>query len=93
MFNLDPKKMEEAMKKMGISQETINASKVIIEKDDDKRIIIENPSVTKIKAQGQESFQISGNISEEISISEEDSVNNKRSPGSIVSSSASVTIT
>jgi nascent polypeptide-associated complex subunit alpha len=65
MFNLDPKKMQAVMKQMGISQEEIPASKVIIEKNDNRKIIINNPSVAKISAQGQESFQISGDISEE----------------------------
>ncbi len=53
------------MKQMGISQEDIDASRVIIEKPDNSRTIIENPSVTKISMQGQESFQISGDIHEE----------------------------
>lgn len=71
MFNLNPKKMQEMMKQMGINQETVDASEVII-KTPEKNIIIENPSVVKIKIQGQESFQISGDVKEETSISEED---------------------
>ena len=62
---LNPKKMQAVMKQMGIGQEEIDASRVIIEKTDNSRIIIENPSVAKISMQGQESFQISGDISEE----------------------------
>ncbi len=69
---LDPKKMQAVMKQMGISQEEIDASKVTIEKADGSRIIIENPSVTKIKMQGQETFQVAGEIREEDSTSEED---------------------
>ena len=57
---LNPKKMQAVMKQMGIAQEEIPASKVTIEKEDGKLIIIENPSVTKIKMQGQETFQIAG---------------------------------
>ena len=67
--------MQAVMKQMGIAQEDIPASRVIIEKTDDSKIIIENPSVTKIKMQGQETFQIAGEISEEsneVEISEED---------------------
>lgn len=74
-MNLDPKKMQAVMKQMGISQADISALRVIIEKTDGSKIIIENPSVTKIKMQGQETFQIAGEISEEnpeIEISEED---------------------
>jgi len=71
MFNLDPKKMNAMMKQMGIQQEEIDASRVIIEKSDGK-IIIENPSVVKIKMQGQENFQISGEAKEEKGFSEED---------------------
>ena len=37
-----------------------------------QKIIIDNPSVTKKKKQGQESVQISGSISEEVGISEDD---------------------
>ena len=56
------------MKQMGMVQEDIPASKVIIEKTDDNKIIIDNPSVIKIKMQGQETFQISGEIQEESSV-------------------------
>ncbi|HUS50041.1 MAG TPA: nascent polypeptide-associated complex protein [Candidatus Paceibacterota bacterium] len=72
---LNPKKMQAVMKQMGISQEEIDASRVIIEKTDNSRIIIETPSVTKIKMQGQETFQIAGEIKEEsgeVGVSEED---------------------
>ena len=72
---IDPKKMQAMMKQMGISQNEIPASKVIIEKTDGSNIIIENPSVMRVKMQGQESFQISGKIREEtakVEISEDD---------------------
>lgn len=72
---LNPKKMQAVMKQMGIAQEEISASRVIIEKTDNSKIIIENPSVTKIKMQGQETFQIAGDATEqtgEIGISEQD---------------------
>jgi nascent polypeptide-associated complex subunit alpha len=72
---LNPKKMQGMMKQMGIAQEEIPASKVIIEKEDGNKITIEPAAVTKIKMQGQESFQISGNIKEESAaptISEQD---------------------
>jgi len=70
--NLDPKKMKTIMKQMGMSQDEIEASKVIIEKEDGSKIIIETPSVTKIKMQGQESYQIVGDSYEEKGVSEED---------------------
>jgi nascent polypeptide-associated complex subunit alpha len=61
---LNPKKVQAMMKQMGIGQEEIPAKQVII-RQEDKNIIIENPSVVKINMQGQESFQISGDVSEE----------------------------
>lgn len=61
---LNPKKMQAVMKQMGISQQEIPAKRVIIEKQDGN-IIIENPSIVKINMQGQENFQISGDITEE----------------------------
>jgi nascent polypeptide-associated complex subunit alpha len=73
MGKIDPRKMQAVMKQMGIGQEEIEAERVIIEKADGK-IVIENPSVQKITMQGQESFQISGEVHEEESekFSEED---------------------
>ncbi len=65
MFNLDPKKMQAVMKQLGMQQEEIDAQRVIIERTDESRIIIEEPSVVKIEMQGQESFQVSGVIREE----------------------------
>lgn len=62
--NIDPKKIQAMMKQMGINQEEIDASRVIIDREDG-RIIIENPQVVKVKMQGQETFQISGDIREE----------------------------
>ena len=61
---MDPKKMQAVMKQLGMKQEEIDASKVIIEKTDKSKIIIENPSVAKITIQGSESFQISGDVTE-----------------------------
>lgn len=61
--NIDPKKMQTLMKQMGLSQENIEATRVIIEKEDGK-IIINSPSVTRMKIQGQESFQIAGDVEE-----------------------------
>ena len=72
---VNPRQMQGMMKKMGISQDEISTERVIIEKTDGNKIIIENPSVTKIKMQGQISFQISGEVHEESiepEISEED---------------------
>ncbi|MEN7982226.1 MAG: nascent polypeptide-associated complex protein [Nanoarchaeota archaeon] len=72
---INPKKMQGMMKQMGIAQEEISASKVIIEKKDGNKLIIQEPSVIKIKMQGQTSFQITGEEkeeSEEIKISEDD---------------------
>lgn len=62
---INPKQMQAVMKQMGMSQIDIPSSKVIIEKEDGDKIVINNPSVVKIKMQGQESFQISGDVSEE----------------------------
>jgi nascent polypeptide-associated complex subunit alpha len=70
--NLDPKKMKAVMKQMGISQEEVDALRVVIEKMEGGKIIIENPSVTKITMQGQESFQIAGEIIESEGISKKD---------------------
>ena len=63
MPNINPRDMNKIMKRMGVKQEEIQATEVII-KANDKDIIIENPKVTKVNMLGQESFQISGEIVE-----------------------------
>jgi nascent polypeptide-associated complex subunit alpha len=63
--------MKQAMKKMGIKQEELDASEVII-KLKDKNLIIRNPAVTKINMQGQESFQIVGEVEEKENVNEDD---------------------
>ena len=52
------------LKQMGINQQEVDAQRVIIETPE-KKIVIENPSVQKITMQGQISFQVSGDVSEE----------------------------
>lgn len=60
---MNPKMLEKAMKKMGITQEEIEASEVVI-KCADKDLVIKNPSVSKVHAMGQETFQIVGEVEE-----------------------------
>ncbi len=76
MFGLggmNPAKMKAMMKQLGINQEDVSATRVIIEKEDG-RIVIENPNVQKIIMQGQTSFQVAGDVKEESSegVKEED---------------------
>lgn len=63
MPNIDPRTMKNMMAKMGIKSSEIDAERVVIETGS-ANIIISNPQVTKIEAQGTVSFQISGEISE-----------------------------
>ena len=61
---INPRKMQQMMKQMGIQQVEIPATEVII-KTDTKEIRIINPSVSKVNMMGQETFQISGEIQEQ----------------------------
>jgi len=69
---MDPKKMQAMMKQMGMKQEEIDSKRVVIEREDGN-IIIDNPNIVKINMSGNESFQITGDVSEEeVGVSEED---------------------
>ena len=63
MPGMNPRMMKQAMKRMGMAQEDIDATEVII-KCPDKEIIISNPSVAKIKAMGTEQYTVSGEVEE-----------------------------
>ncbi len=58
---MNPKQMKQAMKQLGIKQEDVDATEVII-RTASEDIIIKNPSVQRVNMQGQESFQISGDV-------------------------------
>jgi nascent polypeptide-associated complex subunit alpha len=62
---MNPKKMQAMMKQLGINQEEIEAERVAIEKENGGKIVIESPNVQKINMQGQESWQITGEVREE----------------------------
>jgi len=49
---------------MGISQTPLNVHRVIFEMED-SRLIIDEPSVIRVKMQGQESYQVTGEAREE----------------------------
>ena len=73
---VDPRQLKAMMRQMGMSQEDIPSTRVIIETPD-KRYVFENPNVQKVVMQGQATFQIMGNykVSEmevRISISSDD---------------------
>ncbi len=63
MPGMNPKQMKQMMKQMGMQMEEIDASEVII-RCADKEIVISEPQISKIKAGGNETFQIMGNVSE-----------------------------
>lgn len=72
-MKINPKQMERMMRQMGIQATNIEAEEVVI-KTPEKEIVISNPQVSKVKAMGQETFQITGEISERPreEVSEED---------------------
>ncbi|MCL2032458.1 MAG: nascent polypeptide-associated complex protein [Methanomassiliicoccaceae archaeon] len=60
MRGVNPRQMQQAMKKMGIKQTTIdNATEVII-RTTDKEIVLTNVEVVLVDMQGSRSYQISG---------------------------------
>jgi nascent polypeptide-associated complex subunit alpha len=67
---MDPKKMEQMLKKLGMKMDNIQASKVII-KTDSGDITIDEPQVVKTSMKGQVVFQVSGNVNEQ-TFSDED---------------------
>jgi len=72
---INPGQMKAMMKQMGIKQEDVLADRVIIEKTDGTRTVIEPANVQKIVMQGQESWQVTGKAKEEsneVSFSAED---------------------
>ena len=62
-MKINQRQLQQAMKQMGVQQEDIPATEVIIRLPD-KELVIANPSVALVKMMGSESFQISGEVQE-----------------------------
>lgn len=68
---MNSREMAKAMQRMGIQQQDVAASEVII-RCQDKDIVIENPQVAKVNMMGQETWQITGKAIEKARTSEPD---------------------
>jgi len=60
---INPRQLKQAMRQMGMEQEELDATQVLIRLAD-KEIVISQPSVQRVRVMGQESFQVSGSIEE-----------------------------
>jgi len=56
---MNPRKMKQMMKQMGIDVEELDAERVVVETADGD-LVFDGPQVTKMDAQGQETYQIVG---------------------------------
>ncbi len=63
--NMNPNQMAQIMKQMGIKNETVDALKVIVEKADGSKIVVEPAQVILVEMQGQKSLQVSGTFAEQ----------------------------
>jgi nascent polypeptide-associated complex subunit alpha len=75
-MNMNPKQMKRMMRQMGMDMAEVDATEVII-KAASGDIVVKNPQVMRMKMRGQETFQISGEVSEEggpveVELSEDD---------------------
>jgi nascent polypeptide-associated complex subunit alpha len=72
---MNPRKMQQMMKQMGIQQKEIDAVSVVI-KTADKEYVFDAPQVSRVNMMGQETFQVVGspqvNELATFSVSEED---------------------
>ncbi len=61
---MNPKMLKQAMKKMGVKQEELPATEVII-KFEDRQIVFKQPQVSVVDMVGEESFQVTGSYEEQ----------------------------
>ncbi|USZ69041.1 nascent polypeptide-associated complex protein [Halorussus salilacus] len=57
---LDPRKMKQMMKQMGIDVDELDAEEVIIRKSDGEELVFDDPDITVMDARGQETYQVVG---------------------------------
>ena len=71
MPGMNRRQMEEIMKKLQMATKEIKAKRVIIE-GHGRNIIITDPEVVEVDMAGKRIFQVSGNVTEEEAVREED---------------------
>jgi nascent polypeptide-associated complex subunit alpha len=60
---MNSRQMRQAMQRMGVQQQEIDADEVII-RSEGKEIVFNNPQVSKVNMMGQQTFQIIGDYEE-----------------------------
>lgn len=60
-MNMNSKQMQQAMKKMGVEQEDIDATRVVISMPEHD-LVFNNPQVSQVNMMGQETFQLVGDF-------------------------------
>ncbi|MFB6207797.1 MAG: nascent polypeptide-associated complex protein [Candidatus Nanohaloarchaea archaeon] len=63
--------MAKMMKQMGIDMEEIDADRVEVHVGE-KKLVFDNPQLSKVDGQGMEMFQLQGDYHEETEVSEDD---------------------
>ena len=61
---MNPRKMEQMMEQMGIDMDELDATEVSITLADGTKLTFADPEVTRMDAQGQETYQIVGEAEE-----------------------------
>lgn len=61
---MNPRKMEQMMKQMGIDVEEIDAEEVVIKKADGTDLVFSDADVTRMDARGQQTYQVIGDPEE-----------------------------
>jgi nascent polypeptide-associated complex subunit alpha len=57
---LDPRKMKQMMKQMGIDVEELDAEEVVVTKSDGEQLVFDDPDITVMDARGQQTYQVVG---------------------------------
>ncbi|WP_297069844.1 nascent polypeptide-associated complex protein [Thermococcus sp.] len=60
MMGMNPRQMKKLMRQMGIKMEEIEGVTEVVIKMEGKEVVLKNPVVTAITAQGEKSYQIVG---------------------------------
>jgi nascent polypeptide-associated complex subunit alpha len=57
---MNPRKMEQMMKQMGIDVEEIDAAEVVITRSDGSKLVFDDADVTRMDARGEQTYQVIG---------------------------------
>ncbi|GGL31514.1 NagC family transcriptional regulator [Halarchaeum grantii] len=89
---MNPRKMKQMMKQMGIDVEEIDAEEVVIKTADGRELVFDDADVTQMDARGQQTYQVIGDPEEREATASGGDADDEEAAGAIPESDVEIVV-